>query len=261
MNRSFSVLFKSPFLLIGLSCLVLISERTIRYLMNFSLIGEPLALLFVFIFAVLIQGVIIHCVYEALRGNPARLGKSIFVGIARFGPLMLVLILFMVLVVLLSFAAGVLLFIPFTLLVGFQAFIVAIVLGAILGLIAIVQMLKWSVFVPACVTERLGLLDSLQRSSELTKGFLLKIAVVKLLYLLSMSLFVFFIFRLMDYLPANFIRTHLGPTASLICNTASFLILIVVPFAFFYVVNTVAYFSLREAKDGIPTDNPEYELD
>ena len=240
--RSFSVFFKSPFVFIGLGCLNLIPAIIIQLLIPVN----PLVSFTSTILTVFVQGAITYGVFETLRGNPARFGKSISTDMARFGSLMLVTILFSVLVYILAAVVWALLFVPLALLMESQPLVAAIIV-AILGGIATAQFLRWSLFIPACVTERLGLIDSLQRSSKITKGFLLKIAGVDLLCLLFGYFFVFFVLPL----------TIFNPMMDLVCTTiiASALL------ASIDIVLAVTYYSLREAKEGVPVEKLSNSFD
>src|SRR5262245_17511324 len=89
------------------------------------------------------HSIVIFAAFQDLRGRPVNAGESLGHGIARVFPVLVTSIL-----------AGIL--------VG-----VGIILCVIPGLIAMTAM---AVVVPACVVERLGPIESMSRSADLTSG-------------------------------------------------------------------------------------------
>ena len=174
LSRSFSTLFKHPFVFVGLGLLALIPGIILTVLMRNSAIGGGLASFVNILLGLAIQGAVAYGVFEALRGNRARLGRSLQRGMARIVSLVLGTLSFGT-----FFALAIIVSIVLANLIG--GIIIFIILPA-LFLTLFVMLCKWSVFVPACVVERLGPIQSLNRSSILTKGCRLKIAA---LYTLS----------------------------------------------------------------------------
>jgi len=101
-------------------------------------------LLLHFILSALCEAMILYATFQALRNRPVRPGESIARGLRRFGPVVLVT-LFTTIVIALG-----------------------IILLVIPGLIASVIL---CVALPACVVERLGPIESMERSSALTRGY------------------------------------------------------------------------------------------
>lgn len=109
--------------------------------------AEGLTALVTFAFILFIQplstAIILYAAFQHMRGLPVRLGDSISRGLARFLPLVGVMVLS---------TLGILL-----------GFFLLIIPGLIL-------MVMWYVAVPVCVVERAGPITSLGRSQALTKG-------------------------------------------------------------------------------------------
>lgn len=87
--------------------------------------------------------VILYSAFQDMRGKKTSLGEAISWALSRFLPLLLLGIVYML---------------------GVLAGTIALVVPAF------ILMVMWAVAIPACVVERTGPIDSLSRSSELTKG-------------------------------------------------------------------------------------------
>jgi hypothetical protein len=188
--------------------------------------------------ALAIQGAISYGVYEALRGNAAQLGSCLSRGLAHVFPLFFAVLSFIVFLVLIVIAPVALVYMLGALF-GPYVFPIMVTLVSAFVMVAVSIMLcKWSVFVPVCVVERLGPINCLNRSSELTKGYRWKIyGLYSLCFLISFV--AAFVLRL---------------TAGLIGDSASSVISLIVgavPIAFSQVMTAVVYYKLREVKEGV----------
>jgi hypothetical protein len=113
-----------------------------------------LGFVLVIVLSPLATAVVLYAAFQHMRGRPVRLAESLSHGLARFLPLVGLIILQT-----LGLMVGLtLLFIP--------------------GLILLTM---WYVAVPACVVEKTGPIRSLARSRQLTKGFRWKLFVLLLL--------------------------------------------------------------------------------
>jgi hypothetical protein len=110
---------------------------------NEMLFGLGLAALLGMLLQPVATAIILFSAFQDMRGRAVKIGEAIKWALSRFVPLLGVGIL-----TALGFLAG---------------FIALIIPGFIL-------MVMWAVAVPACVVEKTGSVDSLTRSSELTKG-------------------------------------------------------------------------------------------
>ncbi|WP_088343049.1 MULTISPECIES: hypothetical protein [Rhodomicrobium] len=156
--------------------------------------------------------IILYGAFQHMRGRPVRLGESISRGLARFLPLVGVMLL-----ALLGIMLGALLFI-------------------IPGLILLVM---WYVAVPACVVERIGPIASLRRSRILTKGHRWK--------LFGLYVLVALISGIVGGLLPIAGRAVGGPVGVLLAQW----VWQAVAQAFSSVLIVVAYYDLRVAKEGI----------
>jgi hypothetical protein len=109
-----------------------------------SWIGIAAVILAALVLYALSQALIGHMTFEALRGRPARLSASIASTLERAVPTVIAALIIVV-----------------ALTLGTFVFVVP-------GVIAVVMLF---VTLPACVVERLGALQSLSRSVELTSGY------------------------------------------------------------------------------------------
>ncbi len=149
-GRSFAIWLKNlvPFTLLslivfsplfGYTFVFSSGELTVERIQRYTLIIMPLTMVLGFI----ATGAMTYGVFQQLRGQPASIGKCLGVGLARMFPIL-----------------GVGLMMGLALMAGLIALIVP-------GLIVLAML--W-VAVPVAIVERPGVLASLSRSAELTKG-------------------------------------------------------------------------------------------
>ncbi len=264
LSRSFFVFRKSPFFVIGLSFLILTLGSAIMFLTDFSHMRRPLVrLLVLFICTVSIHGMVVHCVYEVLCNRSLQFGKSISIGMACIGSLVLAAlsIFAFVVIVLLALFAYLKWLGPFKsrIIIPFMKRLVdpyGLTLIILVTLAIPALALRLSIFVPACVTERLGAMESLMRSHALTKRFLLQMIGIYLLCFFVVLPFVFML-PLFSHLRGDIIRTfitNLGSTAGRVCFSVFFSILAAIPTAFGSILTSVTYYSFREVEGGVPVD-------
>lgn len=108
-----------------------------------ALIGAIVALALGMILTPICTAVILYSAFQDMRGKKASLGEAINWALSRFLPLLLLGIIYML---------------------GVLAGAIALVIPAF------ILMVMWAVAIPACVVEKTSPIDSLSRSSELTKG-------------------------------------------------------------------------------------------
>ncbi len=165
-------------------------------------------LLYFLLFATLTHGTI-----RDLRGTPARIGESLKWGLGRLFPVIGITI-----VATIGTGLGtILLFVP-----------------------GLMLMTMWWVAVPVTVVERIGVLASLRRSAELTRGYRWRVfGVIAVVYLGQIVL----------EMLTNFILAG----APIFRHFASFMITVAAT-AYFAVVTAVCYHDLRVLKDGVGVD-------
>ena len=233
LSRTFSTLFKHPFVFIGLCVLAQFPVFIVRLAA-----GEAIAMIapiMVSVLGLIIQGAVAYGVYEVLRGNAAQFGSSLSRGMAR--------IISLIFGGLLVGACFVLI-----LLVGIIGIIGLLASGIIMSLVVALPMIllmiflwcKWVVFIPICVVERLGPIASLSRSSELTYSCRLKIFVLSLLGFTILSV----------VMTVTAILVVIHPIFSIVE-----LLVDAVPLAFFNVMTAVIYYELRSVKEGVSIDS------
>lgn len=148
LSRSFSTLMKNPLLFFGLTLAASLPTFIVE---AFSPDQGGLGIVMNVVQTILglvVEGAIAYAVYRVLTGKNASLGYSVSRGMGRIIPLFLA-----ALVTGLGIGIG-------------------LVLLVIPGLIV---MCVWVVTIPACVVEKLGPLESIRRSADLTRGFRLPI--------------------------------------------------------------------------------------
>jgi len=116
----------------------------------------------------------------------------------------------------------------------------------------------WAVAIPACVVERLDPIESLKRSAELTKGCRMEVLglfvrfFVAMLVIVIVSTLLFSVISM--WLTGIFGHSHL--------YSVVFTLLIgCILAAFSSVMTAVAYYTLREVKEGVTTDSLQNAFD
>ena len=228
--HSFSTFFTHPFVFLGLSILAQVPGFVLMITMRNSLTKAWITLIVNFIFGLAIQGAIAYGVYEVLRGDAARFGKSLSRGMARVIPLTFAVLSYSMFLNLVFFGG--------VALAGVMGRLSAVLIVPSMLLILLALWCKWIVFVPACVVERLGPIMSLNRSSDLTKGCRLKIAAIYLLYFV-IALAVGFVFA--------FFTKKFNSIVLVVLQQFVYAALM----ALGHVTTAVIYYGLREVKEGV----------
>jgi hypothetical protein len=145
MSRAIDVLFGNFVVFIAISALAAVPLFlfALAPMSGFRSYVAIAGLLLHFVFSALASAMIVFATFQALRARPVRAGESIARGLQRLGPVLLTSIVTGIIVAVGTF----LLIIP--------------------GLIASVIM---CVAIPACVVERLNPIESIERSSYLSRG-------------------------------------------------------------------------------------------
>jgi len=138
------------------------------------------------------QGVLLIGAFQRLREEPLRVGVAVQHAMARAMPLIGVTVLATLAIIGLMLVSGAVVWVV-ALALGRLAILSAVLwLGVIAVLFTLAIM--WCVAVPACLVERLGPVQSLARSADLTKGYRWKIVGIMLLLLLMVAVAVLLIF-------------------------------------------------------------------
>lgn len=159
------------------------------------------------------EAVLLLGAFQRLRGEPLRVNEALKRAFARFFPL---------------FGLGIL---------SGLAVMVGFVLVIVPGVILLVM---WAVAVPACVVEGLGPIESMSRSSALTKGHRWKV--------FGLLLVLWFI----NGIGSQFFTTLLGAVSETLASVGSYIWLAVWT-ALWNCVLIMTYHDLRVAKEGIDT--------
>lgn len=212
LSRTFATLMKNPGLFIGLAFVATIPELIIGFIAP-GIVQKIVTN----VMTLMMQGAIAYGVYRILRGSSnVAFGEAFQHGTSRLVPLICAAIIM-----------GVCTFVGFLLLI-------------IPGLILTCM---WAVTIPACVVERLGAVDSIKRSSELTSGYRWTIfALYLLLFVILIVVVVAFAFILVLITGSEVVA---GTIASLVAT---------VPLAFQSVMLATIYYDLRALKEGVTVD-------
>ena len=150
-----------------------ISELPVRAYLRWGnaagglLVGTTMRTIIMFLAFVLVllgQAVLVHIGFRKLRGQPAGLREAVQEASARFSP---ILGLSLVICLLIFGMLGMIVLWANLLGPGLVAIVFMVVAG--------VLFVRWSIALPACVVEGLGVVDSLGRSAKLTRGHRWKI--------------------------------------------------------------------------------------
>jgi|SRR5580658_5924820 hypothetical protein len=173
---------------------------------------SALAPLLQLLFTPITQAIVVYATFQDLRGRPFAITESFRRGLSRFFPIIGLSICWVIVIV-----------------IGFGMLVVPGVLFLTMFLVAL----------PACVVERLGPIESMTRSAELTKGHRWK--VLGLLLLLGLAVMVG------SFILGAILLLWSGTTAS----TIGILVLQALFGAYESIIVAVLYSDLRMARDGI----------
>jgi hypothetical protein len=216
LDKAISVFFRN---ILPFSLLSLVAWLPAGFLM-FTALGLPLeqrngliglSSIVGLLFQLVAMAAILQATFQDLRGRPVNMGTSIMHGLNRFFPLI----------------GGI--------------FLIAI--GAMLGLVLLVipgimLIVRWYIFAPVCVVEKLGPLASMKRSAQLTEGNRWKLfALIVILGIIG---------AIASALIVLALSATLSPMAALGMRG----IWQAVWSAFTNVLTVVIYLDLRRAKDG-----------
>ena len=211
LSRAWATLMKRPGIFFGLACLALVPPAILEGLLPGK--SANMAQVMGGIFALMMQGATAYAVYQLLRHQNVSFNEALTHGTARIGSLVLTAALTTLGIVL--------------------GIVVLIIPGVILACM-------WAVTIPVCVVERLGPIDSIKRSAQLTKGHRLPMFGVVCIPFVIMMLCALVVGFASEMLIEN--DMVLGILISLA---------LIVPQAFNSVVIVTAYSDLRAIKDGV----------
>lgn len=216
LSRTWRILLKKPFLFWGLTLMGTLVPAIVESLypgspsVNFAM--RVLAMMLSLIFT----GAIVYAAFRTLRGEPVSIGESISRGMARFAPL---------------FGASLLASL-------------GILVGSLLLIVpGLILMCVWSVIIPVCVVERLGVMDSMRRSAVLTRGYRWPIFALLLISIVFSVLVVW----LVTFCAALF--------GNLLVLGIVMAVATAIPGAFQSVLTALIYYELRGVKEGVSLDN------
>jgi len=184
-------------------------------------------LFFMIVLGVLSQAIVLHGAFQVMRGRPANLVESASVGLRRLFPIIVATIIMIILV----FLASLLLFFP-----GMMLY------------------MMWFVAVPACVVERLGPIQCLRRSRELTKGHRWRIFGLVLVTLIPALILGAILVAVVVAIMGMGVVLGLTPALSATVAQVVGLIWSAIWKAFYSIVVVVTYHDLRVAKEGVDTE-------
>ncbi len=221
LGRTFSTIMKNPVVFFGLTlgallpstlCGILFPVSPDNYLAPFLT-----AMILQWIFLLLSQAAVSYAVFQALRNNSASFGAAASRGFARALPLM-------VAAVLMAFA----IWLGFVLLI-FPALMLACM---------------WAVTIPACVVERMGAVESMKRSAELTRGYRWKV--------LALIIITAVVTNVIAYLVTFIVA---GLTGSIIVTAILVMLATTVPQAVTSAMSATMYYEFRRIKEGVSLDS------
>jgi hypothetical protein len=242
LGQTFSTLFKHPFVFVGLSFLALLPSVLISVFTRTSMGSNVIDT----IMGLVIQGAVVYGVFQVLRGDAASLGGSLAHGMARAVPLFLT-----------SLSVGLPILASVLLLVLVVGLVFGRAAGTILAVLAgLALYCRWFVAIPVCVVERLGPIDSMNRSRALTQGCRLKIFGVFLLTLIIAWLCRMGGNSLVALAPRHALSPFRLPgPLSLFFSAFIYLLATAIPTALNYVMSAIVYYDLRAAREGVTLDS------
>lgn len=217
LGRSLKELLKRPILYLGLNLLAVIPYGLLLGLgmANMSLALMSLAQIVMMILVLVIQGVIAYMVFHDMAQRQASLPNAIASAMKHIVPMVLAAIL-----------TG-----------------LAVGIGTLLLIIpGIILMCVLAVTIPACMVEKLGAVDSLKRSAELTKGYRLQIFLMVL------------IVGIINAVLSGVIQRIAPAFGSIAVMVIVLIAVSIIPQAFNSVMMSVIYHDLRNVKEGVSAE-------
>jgi len=198
-------------------------------------VGAFLVVVLAVVLNMLGQAVLLVGAFQRLRGEPIRAGAALKQALARFLPLLGLVLLFglgltfvgLICVVIMS---------AFITLLGF----IGLLLVPLFVVPVVVLLVMWAVIVPACVVEGLGPIESLIRSADLTRGHRWKVLGIILLLAIA-------------YLAASQLTDAILAPISLDLSALAAIAWIAAWTAYWNCAVIMIYHDLRVAKEGVDT--------
>lgn len=230
LGRTFSTLFGKIGLFCGLTFIASLVVFLLALLLPSQDNNDLLEKIVNLIMNSMVQSSMAYAVFQVLRGFRVTLGESLSYGVSRMLPVIFTSLLMGIAVAFISFG-GVLMIYA---LKGFGLFLFLLSM-----LLIVMLMCIWAVAIPGCTVEKLGPLESLTRSAELTRGYRWKV----------------FALILVTYAIIAALGAFIGVIASshMVFAILS-LFLLLLPQAFMNVMTSIMYFDLRTVKEGIGLD-------
>ena len=244
--RAWTVMWKKPEFFLGITLLYSVIQDAVTYmikgLFESNMVAQDLRKILLSLpLSVIFQAVITYAIFMLLMEGCDSMSESLKRAAGRAVPLISGTVLMFLGLVLTLIASLVLMRISGIFFSTYAVHTIGIIIYVIL---AVILLCKWFVYIQACIIERIGGFDSLCRSSELTNGYRLKIFVVFILPLC---------FTTIILLIAGFI-VGLITESKLFVYIFSTLITLI-PLAYVSIIPTVAYYSLRAAKENLTPDD------
>lgn len=232
LHHTFDALKKNPLVFFGLTFIAAIVPAIIKIVLySQSVLGEALAIIVGYIFGLLIQGATSSAIYLVARNETTTIGKSLKHGLARFLPM-----LGAVTIKGLFYLGG-------AAIIYMAPSILWVFLLIPLIIALCILEVSFAVTIPACVVERLGPLESLQRSARLTKSYRSSIfGAMFITYLLIFAVNWFFISN-STLLFSGFV------TLSIVSDLVQ-----IFPQTLQNTLGPTIYYDLRAAKEGVSVD-------
>ena len=199
LSRTLSILIIKPHVFLLPLIIGTLQQAFIKFV-PLGLYGSIIAYIATRLLTALSQGIIIYAVYQALIGERVSMDESVSCCTARLMTLCFISILITLCFILVFLAALVPGFffarfvdfqiptnIPFfpslpTLLMVPPNLLIAVTFAIIPWfIITLFLSIKWILSIPACIVENLGVMESLRRSSSLTKGYRSKILILMII--------------------------------------------------------------------------------
>ena len=233
-SRSFTTFSKHFLVFIGL-CLLSQIPGFFATLLLEEMIADIISLAFIMV----IQGAVSYGVYQAFLGKPVLFSDSLSRGMECIISLTLAIMLFG-----LAFSVlyiGVVIVVAFV--IGILWLIGLAFIAPVLPPLAFVYVWsQWFLFAPACAVERLGPVECLQRSAQLTNGTRLQLSGI----ILSGGAIIFGI-----AFAGAIVTVWLPPVVFALSRMLTLSVIM----AFYNVLTAVTYYELRSVREGISVES------
>lgn len=237
LGRTFSTLRANPLVFCGITASFFLPSLLAKGLIDDPVASQLISAILNLTLLQIMQGAMAYAAYQILKCKSASFGAAMDRGTRRIFAMIAISWLTGLGI---GLGAFVLVLLPIRIF-GRLGLLVSVVLVLTAGMALLCSI---PVMIPACVVEGLGPIESINRGAALTKGYRWKI----------FALYLFAFVCVVVSLPLSAFISRLVPLGGIVRLLVMGIIL-VFPLTFCFAMGPVAYYGLREAKEGVSIES------